>query len=367
MNSISAFKTFNRYRVAGLLLSALFLSNAAAFDKGEGRDPLPIAPKSVWDQRNSRAFAFDNDLLVPGGRDQDYTFGLNLTITGAGADEHRASAHRPLQWLDDRIGLQDLSEFGIEATRIEYGLFGFTPEDIDREHPRDGDRPYASLVYVASTSEHYDPRAEVSWQTTLTLGVMGLDLVGDIQDAVHALYGGTEPLGWETQISAGGEPTARYSVSRQQLLYRSGSKLELKSTLAGSVGYITEASYSLSLRAGRIQTPWISFNPELATYGEKAIAGDTLRVSEHYFWTGIALKLRAYNAFLQGQFRDSELSYDSDELNHGIVEAWLGYSLALDNGYSFTYSIRGHTSELKRGVGDRSVVWGGILITRELG
>jgi hypothetical protein len=88
------------------------------------------------------------------------------------------------------------------------------------------------------------------------------------------------------------------------------------------------------------------------------------RVSEHYFWTGISLKARAYNAFLQGQFKDSEVTYDSDELNHGIVEAWVGYTVALAEGYSFTYSIRGHTSELKQGVGDRNVLWGGLQITK---
>ena len=354
-------------RLAGFMLALLATIPVAAFDRGEGRDPLPIAPASIWDQRNSRSFAFDNDVLVPGSRDQDYTYGLNFTIVGDTADEQWAALHAPLQWLDDRVGLAGLSEFGIEATRIEYGLFGFTPEDIERERPRDGDRPYASLVYAASTSEHYDRSAEVSWQSTLTVGVMGLDLVGDIQSAAHALYGGNEPLGWNTQISAGGEPTARYAVSRQQLLHRNDSGFEVKSTLAGSVGYITEASFSLSLRAGRIQTPWISFNPELANYGEKAIPSDLNRVSEHYFWTGIAFKARAYNAFLQGQFRDSDISYASDELNHAIVEAWLGYTVALRNGYSFTYSIRGHSSELRHGVGDRSVVWGGILITKTLG
>ncbi|MCP4769762.1 MAG: lipid A deacylase LpxR family protein [Gammaproteobacteria bacterium] len=76
------------------------------------------------------------------------------------------------------------------------------------------------------------------------------------------------------------------------------------------------------------------------------------------------MKARAYNVFLQGQFKDSEVTYDSDELNHGIVEAWVGYTVALKGGYSFTYSIRGHTSELKHGTGDRNVVWGGLLITK---
>ena len=154
--------------------------------------------------------------------------------------------------------------------------------------------------------------------------------------------------------------------ARQSLLYRDRGDLEIKTTVQGSVGFITETSWSLSLRAGNIRTPWVSFNPELTSYGEKATSTDQGRVAEHYFWTGFSLKARVYNAFLQGQFRDSDLTYDSDELNHGIVEAWIGYTVAFDTGYSFTYSIRGHSSELKEGVGDRNVVWGGLQITKTI-
>ena len=91
------------------------------------------------------------------------------------------------------------------------------------------------------------------------------------------------------------------------------------------------------------------------------------RVTESYFWAGVSFKLHAYNAFLEGQFRDSEVSYDGDDINRGIVEACLGYTLALDDGYSFTYSIRGHSSEINRGDGDRNVIWGGILISKSIG
>ena len=348
--------------LAGLLLLA---GSATAFDKGEGRDTLPLVkPAPSSESRTSRSFAFDNDILVPGSRDQDYTYGLNLTFSGEGVDDHWASLQQPLSWLDDAIGLDERAGAYTGASKIEYGLLGFTPEDITQSAPQPDDRPYAGLVYVASTRERYRPASEVSWQSTLTVGVLGLDIVGDLQQNVHSITGSDAPEGWDNQISDGGELTARYSVARQELLYRDGSGLEIKSTALGSVGYITEAAWSLSLRAGKIHTPWVSFNPELTSYGEKAVPSDLGRVSEHYFWTGFALKARAWNAFLQGQFRDSAVSYDSDELNHGIVEAWVGYTVALHNGYSFTYSIRGHSSEVREGAGDRAVVWGGILITK---
>ena len=50
-----------------------------------------VQPKSSW------AVAFDNDILVPGSRDQDYTYGLNVTFSGSRAAKHWASLHRPLK------------------------------------------------------------------------------------------------------------------------------------------------------------------------------------------------------------------------------------------------------------------------------
>jgi len=358
-----------RWPGLGLLALAMLLPGVGiAIDNREGGNAPGRNDELVQhDSRSSRSFAFDNDILVPGSRDQDYTYGLSLSFTGGGVEEHWASLHTPLSWFDQQVGLDRGASNEIESSKIEYGLFGFTPEEIETSVPGEDDRPYASLVYVSSTRERYNPALQASWQSTFTLGVIGLSVVGDIQELVHSNFDSKRPQGWQNQISDGGELTARYSVARQNLMYQSGSGLEIKSTVQGSVGYITEASWSLSLRTGKIQTPWISFNPELTSYGEKSVPSDVGRIAENYFWTGFALKARAYNAFLQGQFKDSVVSYDSDELNHGIVEAWAGYTVALAEGYSFSYSIRGHSSELKQGVGDRNVFWGGLQITKTFG
>ena len=294
-------QTLRNLITATLLGSLLQIGTVLAFDKGEGVDPLPLPPtNSSSGERTSRSFAFDNDVLVPGSRDQDYTYGLNLTFSGKGATDHWASLHAPLDWLDRKLGIEQKLSNAIESSKIEYGLFGFTPENIALAKPIVDDRPYAGLVYVASTHERYQPAGEIAWQSTLTVGALGLDIVGELQEGVHSIIDSNEPRGWDNQISDGGELTARYSLARQNLLYRHGSNMEVKATTQGSIGYITELSWSLSLRAGEIHTPWVSFNPELTSYGEKAIPSDLGRVSEHYFWTGLALKARAYNAFLQG-------------------------------------------------------------------
>jgi len=350
--------------IVGLLVSNASISIA---EPKRADEEYFNPPTTEVKKKSSWAFAFDNDALVPVSRDQDYTYGFNLTFAGKSVEDQFASLHRPLDWVNQISGFNNYLDKGLKASKTEYGLFGFTPEDISQTAPLQDDRPYASLVYVSSTREAYDRSKEVSWQSTLTLGVLGLNIVGDVQESVHSAINGDTPEGWDNQISDGGEPTARYSISRQSLLYKGNSGIELKNTYQASVGYITELSWSLSARIGDIQTPWVSFNPELTSYGEKSIPNTKVRVTEQYGWAGISLKARAYNAFLQGQFKDSAVTYDSDELNHGIVEAWVGYTLALTNGYSFTYSVRGHTSELRDGNGDRSVVWGGLLLSKTFG
>lgn len=309
------------------------------------------------------AVAFDNDVLVPGSRDQDYTYGVNLTLAGDKTKDHWASLHQPLSWIDTKLNVnQDKNAF--VSNKIEYGLFGFTPEDIEQANAAFDDRPYASLIYVSSTTERYNPQREVSWSSTLTVGALGLGIVGELQETVHDLTSGDQPQGWDHQISDGGELTARYSLARQQLLLKTDSGLELKNTLQASVGYITEISWSLGGRIGKIHTPWVSFSPELTSYGEKSAPTASTRLYEHYLWGGIAIKGRAYNAFLQGQFRDSDVEFDSGEVNHAILEGWLGYTFALTNGYRFTYSLRAHTSEIKEGRGDRNVIWGGLQVAK---
>lgn len=316
-------------------------------------------------ERSSWALTLDNDILAPGGRDQDYTYGLNLTYTGRAARDGWWSLDGALGWVDSALGNDHLSPVGVNKHSVEAGFYGFTPDEIERGGPRHGDRPYASLVYWSNSRERLDPGRGVAWRSTLSVGLLGLDLVGDLQRKTHAVLGASTPRGWGHQISDGGEPTARYTLARQKHLTTLFDNLEIKTTVQGSVGYLTEASWSLSLRGGQYRTAWSSFNPELVTYGEKTSYTDSgLAVDEHYFWGGVSLKARGYNAFLQGQFRDSEVSFDRDELHSLVVEAWLGYTLAFHEGWRVSYVLRGHSSEVKQGPADRNLVWGGLILSR---
>lgn len=318
-------------------------------------------------QQKSWAFALDNDILVPGHRDQDYTYGVNFTQTGAQVKDAIISLNKPLNTLDTWFGLDAASNQVEQRYTREIGIYGFTPEDKSVKAPNHRDRPYAGLVYLSSGREQIDWAKGSAWKTSFTLGVLGSALVGNLQNQVHKYTGGERAQGWDNQISEGGELTARYMVAHQQQLHWGGDKLEVKSTIQGSIGYLTEASWGLSFRRGLINSNWSSFNPDLTSYGERSsYNSNTRQVTEHYLWGGFALKLRAYNAFIEGQFRDSAVTYNRSQLNSALVEGWLGYTVAFPNGVRLSYVMRGHTSEVRDGVGARNLLWGSLIVAKAI-
>ena len=246
-------------------------------------------------------------------------------------------------------------------------MFGFTPEDISLSQTNPNDRPYASLIYFSSTRDQVDFANNVAWKSTLTLGVLGSDLVGKLQREVHSLTQSETPQGWDNQISQGGELTGRYLIARQDYWDDLSDKYEIKSTLQASVGYLSEVSWGMNLRRGKIHSPWASFNPDLTSYGEKSSSlTQAKNIDEHYVWAGFAIKARAYNAFLQGQFRDSAVTYDQSDLRPILLEAWIGYTFAFKQGYRVSYVLRGHSSEIKQGAADRNLLWGGLVISHSI-
>ena len=157
----------------------------------------------------------------------------------------------------------------------------------------------------------------------------------------------------------------RYTLAKHTLwIANANGNVDVKTTVQGSVGFLTETSAAVSMRIGRFSTPWWSFAPELTDY----IAAPMPAVSnggrpEMYMFLGARIKARAYNAFLQGQFRDSAVTYSSSELEPILAEAWIGFVTQLMNQTQVSYSINYQTAEIRHGAAQRDSLWGGVQLT----
>lgn len=314
---------------------------------------------------------FDNDGLAPNTGDGDYTGGLGITLAGRRAKEYLFSLNSALQWTDRTLRVSKLHAKDTQVDRhaMQIGLITFTPDSLIPEQPIPGERPYANLLFWSNAHLSLRRTDDIAYRSTLTFGMLGLDIAEILQDSIHGIVGTEKAAGYDNQISDGGEFTLRYAVSRHSLVSSgysdTGRKHEVTFGTEASVGYLTEASAAVSARWGRIGTPWWGFTPDLTDYLARPImAPRAFSANEMYFFGGIKLRARAYNSFLQGQFRDSSVSFSSGELNHLIGEAWIGFAATLNNEYTLSYSVRYQTSEIKNGAGARDIKWGSLTLTK---
>lgn len=307
----------------------------------------------------------DNDLFTGNNKDEDYTGGFALTFSGEDASRHPFSIDKPLAWINNvaRVhNLLGLDDAGISRTlhSCEIGIAAFTPTEKTSEDPIADDRPYSSLIYLSNTQQSISADSKNAVITSLSIGMLGLPIAGDIQNGIHSAIGSDRAKGWDNQISDGGEPTLKYSMVFQQYLDTSSENIQVTTSTGLSFGYLTEGTVGISLRTGIINTPRWSFNVPNSNYGEKSnITLPTSRsLNEVYFVAGANMKLRVYSAFLQGQFRDSSVSYSSSEIEHLVYEGWLGLGCEFNSGIRLNYLVRHQSSELKTGLADRDFTYG---------
>ncbi len=294
----------------------------------------------------------DNDLFLKNYEDDDYTAGIAVAFSGSFAETHLSFINSGLSFINDTFGASHLFEKSDLALHTyEVGMALFTPENLEVKKPIINDRPYASLLYISNPQQHLFEHDRKSWMTTLSIGVIGLPAVSSLQNSIHRAVHTDIAEGWDNQISNGGELSFKYSLVRQQYHRVDSEHLQFTTAVGMSVGYITEAFYGTSFRVGLLRRPWWNFNVYTSNYGEKSnvTIATAQFFDEVYFVTGANIKLRAYNSFLQGQFRDSKVTYTASEVEPIVYEGWFGVGSELSSGWRISYIVRMQSSEVKVG------------------
>ncbi|HUN74948.1 MAG TPA: lipid A-modifier LpxR family protein [Steroidobacteraceae bacterium] len=316
---------------------------------------------------------FDEHVLTNGSRDEDYDGGGEVTLSGQRGGLLGRALEQALGFIDGVTCPR--SRFENDDWDVTHafasGLLIFTPQDLAAREVVRGDRPYASEFFVSVGRRYTSPEEDIAYDTTLTVGVLGLPAAEAVQSTLHRLTNSAHPNGWTHQISAGGEPTARYNLARQALLADFGDgdwRGDAKWTAAASAGTVTEGSLAVNARWGQVESPWSSFAPEENMYVQETqpvpapLPPDA--PPELFVFAGARAKLRAYNAFLQGQFRQSDLTYGEGSLNQVLGEAWAGVEMRTYSGWSIQYLARWESPELRSGIGSRSFLWGSLEVAK---
>lgn len=357
-----------RYHIASVCIG-LMLSDFAVAQHSESVSP----PWPTEKENSGWAFYIDNDAMISGSPDRDYTGGFGITLSGRRATRFPVSIDTWRNSLDELISVNSLTDQqpNLKLHSFEFGVALFTPNDQTSSAPLFDDHPYANLVFIANTEQTVIPAADLAYQSTLTVGLLGTALGERLQTSVHHLINEEEPRGWNNQISDGGELTARYTLSVQKTQFQQRidgrSMHELKTSAEVNLGFSTDINIGFNWRIGKIDTPWWSFNPHQAEYinlgSPISSSGQHDNYKELYFWVGGTLKYRFYNAILQGQFRDSKVTFNHDELEHTVGEIWGGITTELGAGFRVSLFYRARSAEI-RSTTARNPRWGGLILSR---
>jgi hypothetical protein len=340
-----------------------------------------LAAPARAEERGERGFTvfFENDSLYPPNNDdQNYTMGLSFRYAST-QPVGPAFLRRALVAMDSVI-LPRYEPDEPVATSIELGSTNFTPEDLAASEPIPDDRPYASLIYL--TSRRQSVKGKWLRRSDLDLGVLGLDVGKSVQRAIHQtdFIDSPVPRGWENQISEGGEPTLRYGHAFGRLLHSDrdqsrgesapSTHIDLQAVSDFMVGYNTSAVAGLSVRLGRLNTPWWSFESHplanqamLSSLGAAPQEAGSRGPAEAYLWAGSNVRGVVYNVLLQGQFRHSEVTFSGSEIERLLWENRAGGTVRFRNGLSLTYSVAHRTEEFE-GPKARSHFWGGLFLSK---
>ncbi len=113
----------------------------------------------------------DNDYFARPDHDEDYTGAFALTAYEL-PESWRGIGGGLLRGVDWLVGFREPRCDTANAS--EFGVVMFTPDRIKDPLPQYGDRPFASLAYLAHSHGWMDPDGGMR-QSTLTLGLLGTE------------------------------------------------------------------------------------------------------------------------------------------------------------------------------------------------
>ena len=320
----------------------------------------------------------DQDLWAPGNEDRNYTMGVRFVWSDSDARHQTLNTFGLLHRIDGALGFDyDLDAHAVNRA-VAFGNSAFTPDELRSIEPIRDDRPYASLLYTASSVVVQDDENSARG-SKLVVGVLGLPISEWVQTKIHVFNrwaSGEEtpydPQGWHNQISDGGEPTAMY----QRTWFRRISSTSPHADAAGScdlsLGYYTGASCGVVGKwgdFGKTGDFWSMLGDIDAQSDANRLFLLTDRndnwIQEWYVLAGVRVRVIGYNELLQGGLRHSEFTLGREDVERLVYEASIGVNLTFRSTRRFMFTCTRRSPEHKLGQ-RRAHNWCGLNFFRNL-
>ena len=248
--------------------------------------------------------------------------------------------------------------FGIptDMTSLSVGATAFTPIKLDSINPVVGDRPFAFLFYIGTSSMFVKSKPNgVSIFNTISInyGMLGTNLGYEFQSFAHkkiVVGRPKDPKGWQHQISNGGAPTLLidYNRFRPLISYDIEQKrvFDLGWNFGGSIGYYDRLYNGLYGRLGLLkagnQSRW---NSGWASLSSASYQMSDPTSNEPIESQGTSVEMFAYskvnstmmlrNSLLEGQrLFDSEYTLDPHWSRTAIFEFEYGLVISFQHAKS---------------------------------
>ncbi len=302
-------------------------------------------PSPVADNTNSVAIIADQDFFAPQNEDRNYTMGFSINLTGIWCDKNWLVIPWLRKGIDRFLGLRNWHQRGeTYITGMQLYDGAFTPLIIDSPTPITDDRPFANILGLSSSKTSLmngdlDLQYQSSISTRFAIGILGTRVAESVQSYVHKNHiAGSQrpvPLGWPTQISNGGEPTALYQIQYLKPIFEESATSSQMKTLQGTLlleanlGYYTNMATGITLRIGRFSSPfWLLNNSGMSVANQAASkSARPSRYPEFHFYTSFRGRAVMYNALLQGQFKHNDFELNKNQINRFIFEGEFGLNV----------------------------------------
>lgn len=272
----------------------------------------------------------DNDFinLRGDGTDRAYTNGLRL-------DYFYVKKELPkffLSKLLPGVGEAAVNTFGWSVMQMMY-----SPEDIGKQIPDSTDYAYSGGIFAVHSLHSADPERKFSFQSGITLGVLGpASLAEQTQKLVHKIGGFIEPKGWDHQLKS--DLLINFDFTTEKMLAEYGRSLELIGGVSAQLGSMfTSLSAYVNIRGGKM-------NPYFDGFLSQTNASKALRKKIKFNFVCIPkAEVVFYNALVDGglfrRWANRDLAGSKRplltspeffvELHYGFVLSWRKLGLSV--------------------------------------